>query len=126
MIVHSDYLQEVAGQRRRRRMGAAIALGGILCIGAYFFYQMRDWVLLPSLSLLRPQPGAVVRGPEVMVEGAVTPGVHLTINGQKTYSEETGSFETALLLPEGLHTIRAVAENRFGRSRVIERQIVVR
>lgn len=94
-------------------------------VGFYFTYQLRDWILLPDLLIDRPADGVTLRGPEVAVEGIVTPGVRLTVNGTTAYNEENGRFRAELLLHAGLHTIQIVAENRFGRVRSIERQVVV-
>jgi len=96
-----------------------------LVIGFYFIYQLRDWIIPPELSVETPTDGASLQGPDIVVEGNATPGVHLTVNGVVTYNEETGHFYATLLFPAGLHTIEIVAKNRFGRTQSIQRQIVV-
>ena len=99
--------------------------GGLLLVGFYFIYQLRDWILLPKLTVDVPADGALLQGPDVVVEGNATPSVRLTVNGVVAYNEENGHFHTVLLLPAGLHTIEVVAENRFGRIRSVMRQVVV-
>ena len=126
MIVSSDYLREMQRwSRRKRRLVALLTTSGVVVVGLYFTYQLRDWILLPDLLVDRPADGVTLRGPEVVVEGVITPGVRLTINGIAAYNEENGHFRAELLLPAGLHTIRVVVENRFGRARSVERQVVV-
>ena len=126
MMVSSDYLQETKRRIRWRRWAGAFSIGGIvLVLGFYFGYQLRDWIMLPTVRVDQPGDGATVRGPEVVVEGETTPGVRLTVNGAPAYNEENGRFHTELLLPAGLHMIRVVAENRFGRTRSLDRQVVV-
>lgn len=98
---------------------------GILMIGFYFAYQLRDWIIPPKLSLETPVDGATIQGPSVIVEGNATPGVRLTINGILTYNEDTGHFHASLLFPAGLHTVEVIAENRFGRTRSILHRVVV-
>ena len=126
MIVSSDYLRVMHIQTHQRRQRRAwFAVLGVMVIGSYFMYQLRDWILLPDLSVDRPADGITFRGPHVVVEGTATPGVRLTVNGVTAYNEENGYFRAELLLPAGLHTIRIIAENRFGRRRALERQVVV-
>lgn len=125
MRYNSDYVQETERLRRRTLLGYMIAVSGIIIVSAYFVYQTRDWILLPQLFVDEPADGMLLIGPEVLVEGKATPGVHLTVNGVDTYNDKSGLFRLGLLLPAGLHTITVIAENRFGRTRTIERQIVV-
>ena len=126
MIISSDYLRETKKRAiHKRYMSIVLAGGGLLVVGLYFTYQLRDWILLPRLSLEQPADGALLMGPKIMVEGTATPGIRLTVNGIAAYNEEHGRFRAELLLPAGLHTIRVVAENRFRRVRSIERQIVI-
>ena len=126
MIISSDYLREMRRQRyHRRRVSIFFAACSFVAIGFYFAYQLRDLILLPDLVIDQPADGVSVRGPEVAVEGSATPGIQLTVNGIAAYNEKNGRFHVELLLPAGLHTIHVVAENRFGRIRSLERQIVV-
>lgn len=94
-------------------------------VGLYFAYQLRDWILVPYLSVDAPADGALLQGPDIVVEGNAMPGVRLTVNGVVAYNEENGHFHTTLLLPAGLHTIEIVAENRFRRVHRVLRQIMV-
>ena len=88
-------------------------------------YQVRDWLFLPPLEITSPIDGGSSEGPAVRIEGVSTPGVELTINGIKTYSDETGHFSTEFLLPDGIHTIQVIAKNRFGREQILKHTIVV-
>ncbi|OGZ44597.1 MAG: hypothetical protein A3J55_01815 [Candidatus Ryanbacteria bacterium RIFCSPHIGHO2_02_FULL_45_17b] len=126
MIVSSDYLEETHKRARNKQYAMALFVGGgLLLVGFYFIYQLRDWILLPKLTVDVPADGALLQGPDVVVEGNATPSVRLTVNGVVAYNEENGHFHTVLLLPAGLHTIEVVAENRFGRIRSVMRQVVV-
>ncbi|TSC68116.1 MAG: hypothetical protein G01um101466_543 [Parcubacteria group bacterium Gr01-1014_66] len=76
MIVSTDYLRETSQQVRQRRCLIAVSVaGGVLTVGFYFLYQLRDWIMLPQLSIERPADGMTLQGPEIIVEGMVTPGV---------------------------------------------------
>lgn len=126
MIVSSDYLEETHRRARNKRYVIVLLVGGgLLLVGFYFVYQLRDWILLPELTIDVPADGVSLKGPDIVVEGNATPGVRLTVNGVLTYNEETGRFHTILLFPAGLQVIEVVAENRFGRIRSVLRQIVV-
>jgi hypothetical protein len=125
MIITSDYVKETMRARRRAHIWLLVVGVTISMVVSYFVYQTQDWIRQPHLALVSPQDGIIVLGPEIIIKGNVTPGVHLTVNGIDAYSESNGDFQTALLLPSGLHTITVVAENRFGRRSAIERQIVV-
>ena len=126
MIVSSDYLEETQKRARNKRyIKVFLVGGGLLVVGLYFAYQLRDWILVPYLSVDAPADGALLKGPDVVVEGNTMPGVRLTVNRVSAYNEENGHFRTILLLPAGLHTIEVVAENRFRRVRSVLRQVVV-
>ena len=126
MIISSDYLRETQKRARNRRyVRVLLAGGGLLVMGFYFAHQLRDWILVPYLSVDAPADGALLKGPDVVVEGNAMPGARLTVNGVSAYNEENGHFRTMLLLPAGLHTIEVVAENRFRRVRRVMRQVVI-
>jgi len=126
MIVSSDYLEETQKRARNKRyIKVFLVGGGLLVVGLYFAYQLRDWILVPYLSVDVPADGALLKGPDVVVEGNTMPGVRLTVNRVSAYNEENGHFRTILLLPAGLHTIEVVAENRFRRVRRVMRQVVI-
>ena len=126
MIFASNYLWEMRQRNRlRRRIRIACVMAVSIIVGSYFVYQLRDWILVPHLTIDQPADGGTFQGPVITVEGTVTPHVRLTVNGVSVYNEVNGSFHAELLLPAGLHTIRIIAENRFGRSRLVERQVVV-
>ena len=126
MIFTSDYLRHIKKSRWRLRFTATFIAVSIFLVGSYFVYQMRDWIFLPELTVFEPRDGAVIEGSAVRVEGKVTPGMRLTVRGVETYSEKNGEFHVELLLPAGLYTIDVTTENRFGRKRIIERQVVVK
>jgi|SRR3989344_3656477 len=126
MIISSDYLRETQNHSRSRwRTKVFFIAVGVLVTGFYFTHQLRDWIVLPRLSVDQPTDGITLQGPKVVVEGTTTPGIRLTVNGITAYNEENGHFRAELLLPAGLHTIEVVAENRFQRVRSVFRQIVV-
>ena len=125
MIVTSDYLQQARKDRWRKHFFIIWVISGIFLVSSYFVYQMRDWIFLPELTVEKPLDGAIFFDSEVVVEGVMTPGMRLTVNGAEAYSEKNGKFHVELLLPAGIHTIDIMAENRFGRKRSLERRVVV-
>src|SRR3989344_959370 len=102
MIISSDYLRETQKRARNRRyVRVLLAGGGLLVVGFYFAYQLRDWIILPYLLVDAPADGALLKGPDVVVEGNAMPGARLTVYGASAYHEANGHFLTLLLLPAG-------------------------
>lgn len=69
----------------------------------------------PSLELLSPQDGTLLRSREVAVSGVCEPGITLTVNGEAVPTE-TGSFSKTLTLPEGKSLITLEGRDAAGNS----------
>lgn len=125
-LFSSDYLRESARERVRQHIFRILAIACIAALAGYFVYQARAWILEPHLLVTSPEDGATIFASRVVVEGEAGEALELTINGLKTYSDETGHFSQELLLAPGVHTIEIKAQDKFGKEQSITRQIVVK
>lgn len=121
----TDYLREAKRRTWQRYVSRGAILFFIIAFLSYIGYQARFWVVAPPLDVREPADGSVLTGPQVLVQGTTYPGIQLTINGKKTYSDEKGFYKTELLLAGGAHTIEVVATNKVGRKRLVAHHVVV-
>jgi hypothetical protein len=81
----------------------------------------------PSLVLREPAQNDFVTEESLMIfKGQTEPGAKLTINGQQGYIDKDGNFEQTIGLVQGLNTISIEATNRFGKSSVEVRRIMLK
>lgn len=100
-------------------------LFSVLAVG-YFFYQFSILISRPELLLEQPS-GDLATGQAILeVSGRTDPAAQLTINNQPVYIDKEGKFKEILNLSPGLNTLKIVASNRFGKSRELVRQILVK
>ena len=50
----------------------------------------------------------------------------MTINGGAVYIDRDGKFQQEINLNEGLNTIRVEARNRFGKTTILTKQIMLK
>ena len=95
----------------------------ILTLAGYVGNQLVEMASPPLLVIESPAVGQVVSNPDVAVSGVVAKSATLEVNGQMVSSDDSGVFNIAVLLEPGANTIRAVAEKRYGKPAVVERQV---
>jgi hypothetical protein len=78
----------------------------------------------PSLELLTPQDGTLLRTRDVPVSGVCEPGMNLTVNGEAVQTE-TGSFSRTLTLPEGKSLITLEGRDAAGNSVSMQLSVLV-
>ncbi|MCX6712872.1 MAG: hypothetical protein NTY66_01545 [Candidatus Vogelbacteria bacterium] len=86
----------------------------ILVIG-YGLFEAYDLVRGPSLVILTPQNGALLRDPLVEVTGIAKRTAKIQISGRQIFAQSDGSFKEPLLLGSGYNIIEVKVEDQFGR-----------
>lgn len=95
----------------------------VLSLAAYVGFQLIEMASPPQLVLETPVVGQVVTKPDISVKGVVAKSATLEVNGQLVSTNDEGVFDIPIILEPGSNTIRAVAEKRYGKPAVIERQV---
>lgn len=95
-----------------------------ILLATYFFYQYKLLAGAPELEVIKPEEQAKV-STGITVEGKTDPQATLTINNQEVSVNPDGSFSQSLNLPQGTRTITIKATSRSGKSRTIQRTIMV-
>lgn len=95
----------------------------ILVLTGYVGGQLVEMVSPPQLVLQSPGVGQVMAEPGLVVVGTAAKSATIQINGQLVPTDDSGQFKLPVILGEGSNTIRVVAEKRYGKPAVIERQV---
>jgi len=104
--------------------GAGVVL--FLLVAAYLAYQLHFLISPPSLTVLEPAPDSIVENSVLTVKGEAEISARLTINGQMVYVNKDGSFKQEITLNQGLNVIRIEAANRFGKTNLVVRQVMLK
>lgn len=104
---------------------AIVAAGSTLIIG-FFIYQFK-FLRAPSLEIFAPAKDIAVESDFFDVRGRTNdPDADLTLNGRPLYSGETGEFTERIYLVKGVNRLDFEARNRYGKTTILTRYIVVR
>lgn len=74
----------------------------------------------PTITILSPANGSVVRASEVALVGVVEPGARLTVDGSTVELSADGGFSHTVLLSGGTKTIELCARDAAGNVRIME------
>lgn len=99
-------------------------VGFILIILGYLFFQYREAILPPSLSVSSPASGSKTTQ-NITVTGNADSNATVTVNGEPVTISPNGSFSKEIVLFPGNATISVKATNRFGKSSTVQKSINV-
>jgi hypothetical protein len=103
-----------------------IAIAAVLvAVLAYGFFEARPLLLGPRIVLDSPVEGYSSPDGTVTVSGTAYRSNALTLDGGPLLMDESGHFSTTLTLPSGGAILSLTATDRFGRTRTVERDVVV-
>ena len=88
----------------------------VLTIIGYSFYQARNLLFGPHISLFSPTNGGTFTDSLIEIKGNATNIASITLNDRSIFVDENGNFVEKLLLASGYNVFKLVAEDRFGRS----------
>jgi len=95
----------------------------ITIVLVYVQFQARNFIQGPSISISTPYV-PIQNEQRIILEGSVENIVKLTLNGREINTNENGDFSELVILENGYTIITIHAEDRFGRSEVVERKYV--
>lgn len=91
-------------------VAALIALG----LGVYAYFQFREYLRGPVISIEEPMNGSLSTTSMVMLRGHARNVSFLTLNGRQIFTDERGRFNESLLIPDGYSIMLLEAKDRFG------------
>jgi glucodextranase-like protein len=80
----------------------------------------------PTLEILGPVDGAIVEGPNVVVQGKAEIGATVTVNGRTVVPGQDGSFSESFTPPVGPVAITVVARDRAGNETTAKANVTLR
>ena len=108
--------------RRLYFLGAFLFLS---LITAYISIGFIPFLFSPEIVLVNPSgENVIVNSKDVLVSGRVKNTHSLTLNGKELYIRENGIFEEQVNLREGINAIAFRAQNIFGRSTQLVKNVV--
>lgn len=101
--------------------GVVAALSVIILYGTYEF---RNYFAGPQITLSAPLPGDTATEQIIDIAGEAQSIAHITLNGRPIFIDKTGMFAERLVLLPGYNRITIQAEDRFGNTTEVLRDIV--
>ncbi len=101
----------------------------ILIIGACFIYlenRFSGVVSPPALAVENPRESFTTSEKSIVVRGSTEPETEVLINGKKILSGMDGNFREQVDLRSGMNKITIIAKKKFGKERVVVKQILVK
>ena len=97
----------------------------LIMITAYISIRFIPFLFSPEIVLVNPAgENVIVNSQDVLVEGRVKNTHSLTLNGKELYIGENGIFEDRVRMREGINAIAFTAQNIFGRSTQLIKNVV--
>ncbi len=101
---------------RRTKIILWTLVSGFLAVAllGYGYYQSRDFLTGPLLSLVSPADGEIFSSPLITVKGSARNIAFLSLNGRRIFTDQAGNVSEQLLLPSGYSIMTIEATDRFG------------
>ena len=90
---------------------------------AYTYYETRDLIEGPVLTIIAPANNATVTNNIVRIRGTAVRIANLSLNGRQIFTDLTGAWSEELLVPKGYTILEVSARDRFNRE--VKKQIGV-
>lgn len=108
-----------------RIIGATITLIIILFFG-YLWFEYRQFLGNPNLTISSPTDQLSIEIPKVLVEGSTDMDTKVFVNNQEIVADKEGKFRQEITLSGSLNKIIITAESKFGKKTTIERTVFVK
>ncbi len=101
---------------RTPKLIAGILLIAIAAVtlGVYAYFQFREYLRGPVLTIEEPLDGTLSTTSIVMLRGNARNASFITLNGRQIFTDERGRFNESLLLQDGYSIMTFEAKDRFG------------
>ncbi len=101
------------------------ALGVLVLVAGYLFWQIVLLAAPPPLHLDSPTENQLVKTTSVEVRGETAAGAEVSVNGQAAYVDNAGRFQLELSLSPGLNSISVEAKSSRGKTATLNRTVLV-
>ncbi len=108
--------------KRWIKIWVAIAVAALVL--GYGAFRAKSLVEGPDIGISFPLNGATTTESLVEVQGHARNISFLTLNGEKIFTDEAGSFKEKVLLSRGYNIMTLEAKDRFGRTAVKTLQLI--
>ena len=91
----------------------------IICfiVLGYGYFEARNIINGPQISIKNPQNGMTLDNPLVTIMGSARNVAFISLNDRQIYVDDKGYFDEPILLSPGYNMIRLNVKDKFGRSR---------
>ena len=93
----------------------AIIVIAVTIIASYSYYQVKDLLDVPRLTIFYPENGATLLEPILEISGKVENMSKITLNDRNIFVNEEGYFKENLLLMYGYNVVEIELQDRFGK-----------
>lgn len=103
--------------RRKLKLCVKISLGllFLLLILGYSFYQSRNLLMGPVITVNEPENGSTSEEQLIKISGAAKNIKKITLDDRPIFIDEAGNFSEKLLLSEGYNIIKISAWDKFNK-----------
>lgn len=108
-----------------KRLWLVLGIVVIALIFGYFWHQLSYLIYPPNIEITQPASDFTTQERSLEVSGQTESDVYLTINGKEAYVDNKGYFEGAVNLELGLNILKIEAKDRFGKTNIIIRRVMV-
>lgn len=119
-IIPHGLVEPVTDKPKLINANLILIIFSLLAFLIFIGFQLFSWLSLPKLDLIQPIQSEVY-GEKITVKGTTDKGVTVQVNGQQVLVDQNGNFTLDLIFPSGTHSVVVKAENRDGKSRLLER-----
>lgn len=104
---------------------AGLGLIALLCF-AYLGYYLYGVISPPFLIVASPPEDFLTADSFVVITGLTEEGANVFINGEAVFTNDAGEFIKEVSLKSGINVIDISARKKYGREKVLQRQILMR
>ncbi len=90
----------------------------LIGIGGYAFFESRNLISGPIITIESPRDGAVSNTPITNVTGVAKNIVKISMNDREISIDPNGVFNRQLVLSSGSNIVKLTGEDKFGRRSV--------
>ncbi len=119
-IIPRGLVEPVTGKPKLINANLILIISSLIAFLIFLGFQIFSWLSLPKLDLIQPIESEVY-GQKITVKGTTDQGATINVNGQQVLVDQNGNFTLDLIFPAGTHSVVVRAENRDGKSRLLER-----
>ena len=134
-IGHSPERKELFSKQRVKRryffetpkfLKSLVIVFIIFICFVYLGFKLNKAISQPLLIVYSPMENFITEKHFVEVSGKTESESRITINGEQVLSNTTGEFSKTVNLKNGINTIVIISQKKYGRDKIITRQIMVK